>query len=137
MHIAITLAPILFMLCAAVSVVLMNRAQRELTAEQKVAVFDAAPKSQASLLVAMALLMGAFALASMYGRPNRWLFAAFAIAVFSLLVAHTASYIRRLSRSAAPPAYVGAVRRGMWIMWIAGFLMFATLTVGTWRWLPR
>jgi hypothetical protein len=43
---AITLAPVLFLLCAAAGVAIMNRARRELTVEQKAAVFDAAPKRQ-------------------------------------------------------------------------------------------
>jgi len=42
---AITLAPVLFLLCVAVSLMFMNRARRDLTVEQKAAIFDAAPKA--------------------------------------------------------------------------------------------
>jgi len=62
---AITLAPILFLLCAAVGVTIMNRARRDLTVEQKAAIFDAAPKRQSWLLAAMALVMAAFRRSSM------------------------------------------------------------------------
>ncbi len=134
---AITLAPVLFLLCVAVSLMFMNRARRDLTVEQKAAIFDSAPKRQSWLLVVMALLMAAFTLPTIYGRPSRWSFVAFTVVLFPLVVAPTVAHLHRLSHSGAPPAYVRAVRRGMWVLWIAAFLMFATLTFGMWRLLPR
>jgi hypothetical protein len=132
-----TVAPVLFLLCVAAALVFMNRARRDLTMEQKAAIFDAAPKRQSWFLVAMALLMAAFTLPTLYGRSSRWLSVAFPIVLFPLVVAPGVAHLRRLSRSAAPPAYVRAVRRGMWVLWIGGFLLFATLTFGMWRLMPR
>jgi hypothetical protein len=134
---AITLAPILFLLCVAVSLMFMNRARRDLTVEQKAAIFDAGPKSYSWHLVVMALLMAAFTLPTLHGRPSRWWFVAFVVVLFPLVVVPSVAHLRRLSNSEAPPAYVRAVRRGMWVLWIAAFLMFATLTFGVWRLLPR
>ena len=134
---AITLAPILFLLCVAVGVTIMSRARRDLTVEQKAAIFDAAPKRQSRLLAAMALVMAAFTLPTLYGRASRWSFIAFAIIVLPLVIAPTVVYLRRLSQSGAPAAYVRAVRRSMWILWVASVLLFATLTFGMWRLLPR
>ena len=132
-----TVAPVLFLLCTAAGLVFMNRARRDLTMEQKAAIFDTAPKRQSWFLVAIALLMAVFTLPTLYGRPSRWLSIAFPIVLFPLLVAPGVAHLRRLSHSAAPPAYVRAVRRSMWVLWIAGFLLFATLTFGMWRLMPR
>ena len=134
---AITLAPILFLLCAAVGVIIMNRARRDLTVEQKAAIFDAAPKRQSWLLAAMALVMAAFTLPTLHGRTSRWSFLAFGLVVLPLVIVPTVFYLRRLSQSAVPEAYVRAVRRSMWILWVASVLLFATLTFGMWRLLPR
>jgi hypothetical protein len=138
---AITLAPILFLLCVAVSLMFMNRARRDLTMEQKAAIFDAAPKRYSWLLVVMALVMTAFTSPTLHGHPSRWWFrwsfVAFVVVLFPLVVAPSVAHLRRLSHSEAPRAYVRAVRRGMWVLWIAAFLMFATLTFGMWRLLPR
>ncbi len=134
---AITLAPVLFLLCVAASLMFMNRARRDLTVEQKAAIFDAAPKRYSWLLVVMALVMAAFTLPTLYGHPSHWSFVAFVVVLFPLVVAPSVAYLRRLSHSGAPPAYVRAVRRGMWVVWIAAFLTFSTLTFGMWRLLPR
>jgi hypothetical protein len=66
-----TIAPILFLLCVAAGVAVMSRAQRGLTVEEKAAVFDAAPKRQAWLLVAMAVVMAAFTLPTLHGLVDR------------------------------------------------------------------
>jgi hypothetical protein len=132
-----TLAPVLFLLCAAAGLVSMNRTRRDLTVEQKAAIFDAAPKRHAWVLVAMALLMAAFTLPTLHGRPSRWLSVAFPVVLFPLVVVPSVAHLRRLSDSGAPSEYVRAVRRGMWILWVGGFILFAILTVGMWRLLPR
>ena len=132
-----TLAPILFLLCAAAGVMVMNRARRDLTVEQKAAIFDAAPKRQSWLLVAMALVMAAFTLPTLHGHSTRWSFVAFGVIVLPLVIAPSLVYLRRLSHSGAPPAYVRAVRLSMWILWTASVLLFATLTFGMWRLSPR
>jgi cell division protein FtsW (lipid II flippase) len=134
---AITLAPVLFLLCAAAGLMFINRARRDLTMEQKAAIFDAAPKRQSWVLVLMALVMAAFTLAPLHGWRSRWSLVAFPIVLFPLVVAPGVAYVRRLSGSGAPPAYVRAVRRGMCVLWLAALLMFAVLTVGMWRLLPR
>jgi len=131
------LAPILFLLCAAAGVMVMNRARRDLTVEQKAAIFDAAPKRQSWLLVAMALVMAAFTLPTLHGYSTRWSFVAFGVIVLPLVIAPSLVYLRRLSHSGAPPAYVRAVRLSMWILWTASVLLFATLTFGMWRLSPR
>jgi hypothetical protein len=132
-----TLAPVLFLLCAAAGLISMNRARRDLTVEQKAAIFDAAPKRQSWFLVAIALLMAAFTLPTLHGRPSRWLSVAFPVVLFPLVIAPGVAHLRRLSRSGAPSDYIRAVRRGMWILWIGGFLLFAILTFGMWRLMPR
>ena len=134
---AITLAPVLFLLCAAAGVMVMTRAQRNLTVEQKAAIFDAAPKRQSWLLVAMALVMAAFALLTLHGRSTHWPFVVFGIVVLALVSTPTVFYLRRLVHSGAPPSYVRAVRLSMWILWVGSVLLFATLTFGTWTLLPR
>jgi quinol-cytochrome oxidoreductase complex cytochrome b subunit len=134
----VTLAPVLFLLCVAVGVAVMNRARRDLTVEQKAVIFDAAPKRQAWLVVAMALVMAAFTLPTLHRHStSRWSFVAFSTVVFALVVAHTAAYMRRLSQSGVSPGYLRAMRVSMWILWIAAFLLFATLTFSMWRLLPR
>jgi hypothetical protein len=133
----ITVAPIFFLLCVAAGAAVMSRAQRGLTLEEKAAVFDAAPKRQWLLLVAMALVIAAFTLPTLHGDLRRWSFPVFSVVVFVLVTASTGSYMRRLSRFGTPPAYLRAVRLSMWVLWIAGFLFFATLTYGMWRLFPR
>jgi hypothetical protein len=130
---AITLAPVLFLLCVAVSLAFMNRARRDLTVEQKAAIFDAAPKRYSWVLVVMALLMAAFTLPTIHGHPSRWLYVVFVVVLFPLVIAPGVAFVRRLSRSAAPPAYVRTMQRAMWVLWVAAFLMFATLIFGMWR----
>jgi cell division protein FtsW (lipid II flippase) len=134
---AVTLAPILFLLCAAVGVIIMNRARRDLTVEEKAAIFDAAPKRQAWLLAAMALVMAAFTLPSFHGRSTHWSFIVFGVVVLALVITPTVYYLRRLADSAVPSSYFRAVRLSMWILWVGSVLLFATLTFGTWRLLPR
>ena len=132
-----TLAPVLFLLCAAISLMFMNRARRDLTVEQKAAIFDAVPKAQPWVLVTMALLIAMFALPTLHGRPTRWLSVALPVVLFPLVVAPGVAHLRRLSRFGAPPAYIRAVRHGMWILWVGGFVLFAVLTFGMWRLMPR
>ena len=131
------LAPILFLLCAAAGVMVMNRARRDLTLEQKAAIFDAAPKQQAWLLAAMALVMAAFTVPTFHRRSSHWSLVVFGVVVLALVITPTVFYLRRLSHSGAPPAYVRAVRLSMWILWAASVLLFATLTFGMWRLSPR
>ncbi len=132
-----TLAPILFLLCAAAGVAVTNRAQRDLTPEQKAAILDAAPKRQSWHLVAVALLMAAFTVPTLYGRSTRWSSVVFIAIMYVLLTVFTVSYMRRVSQSAVPPHYVRAVRLSMWILWISSFLFFAVLAFGMWRLFPR
>ena len=132
-----TLAPILFILCAAAGVAVTNRAQRDLTPEQKAAILDAAPKRQSWHLVAVALVMAAFTVPTLYGLSNRWTSVAFISVMYVLLTVFTVSYMRRVSQSAVPPHYVRAVRLSMWILWISSFLFFAILAFGMWRLFPR
>jgi cell division protein FtsW (lipid II flippase) len=135
---AITLAPILFLLCVAVGVTIMSRARRDLTVEQKAALFDAAPKRQSWVLVAMAVVMAAFTLPPLHTHStHRWSFVAFTIVVFVLVLVPTVAHLRRVSQSGAPPAYVRAMRISMWVLWVASFLFFATLTFSMWRLLPQ
>ena len=132
-----TVAPILFLLCAAAGVAVTNRAQRDLTPEQKAAVFDAASKGLSWHVLAVALLMAAFAIPTLYGYSTRWSSVVFIALMYVLLTVFTGSYVRRVSRSAAPPHYVRAVRLSVWILWISSFLFFAMLTFGMWRLSPR
>ena len=132
-----TLAPILFLLCAAAGVAVTNRAQRDLTPEQKAAILDAAPKRQSWHLVAVALMMAAFTVPTLYGRLSRWSSVVFIAAMYVLLTVFTASYMRRVSQSAVPPHYVRAVRLSMWILWVSSFLFFAVLAFGMWTLFPR
>ena len=115
----------------------MNRARRDLTVEQKAAIFDATPKRQSLLLVAMALVMAAFTVPTLIGRPSHWSFVAFGVVVLALVITPTVFHLRRLAQSGAPPTYVRAVRASMWILWVASVLLFATLTFGMWTLLPR
>jgi uncharacterized protein (DUF983 family) len=115
----------------------MSRARRDLTIEQKAAIFDSVPKRYFSLLIVVTLVIAVFMLSTLYGGPSRWSFVAFTVVLFPLIVLPSVIQLRRLSRSAAPPAYVRAVRRGMWILWVAAFGLCATLTFGAWRLFPR
>jgi cell division protein FtsW (lipid II flippase) len=133
----VTLAPVLFLLCAAVGVMVMNSARRDLTLEQKAAIFDAAPKRQAWLLAAMALVMAAFIFPTFHGPSTHWSFVVFGVVILALVITPTVFHLRRLAHSGAPPSYVRAVRLSMWILWVGSVLLLATLTFGTWRLLPR
>src|SRR5947208_11363066 len=105
-----TLAPILFLLCAAAGVMVMNRARRDLTVEQKAAIFDAAPKRQSWLLVAMALVMAAFTLPTLHTHStSRWSSVMFSAVVYVLVLVATIAHMRRLSHSGAPPGYLRAM----------------------------
>ena len=135
---ALTFAPVLFIICVAVGVAIMNRAGRGLTVEQKAALFDAAPKRQAWVLVAMAVLMAAFTLPPLHTHATRrWSFVAFAIIVYVLGLVPTVAHFRRVSQSGAPPAYIRAMRVSMWVLWVSAFLFFATLSVSMWRLFPQ
>jgi cell division protein FtsW (lipid II flippase) len=97
----ITVAPILFLICVAVGVAVMNRARRDLTVQQKAVIFDAAPKRQSWLLVAMALVMAAYTLPTLHTHSmSRWSLVTFSAVVYVLVLVPTAVYMRRLSTPA-------------------------------------
>jgi cell division protein FtsW (lipid II flippase) len=134
----ITLAPVLLLLCVAVGVAVLNRARRDLTVEQKAALFDAAPKRQSWVLVAMAVVLAAFELPPLHTHSNRrWSLVAFSVVVFVIVLVPTVAHFRRVSQSGVPIAYVRAMRISMWILWVAAFLYFTTLTFYMWRLFPR
>jgi hypothetical protein len=129
-------APSLLLACVAASTILLGRAQRTLTIEQKAALLDASASRSFWFLLAIALLISVFGLVSAYSHASRWLLTLFIGLAFLLMIAFGLDRLRRLSSCGLPASYIRTVRLGTCIVWLGMFLAFASLTYLLWRSLP-
>jgi hypothetical protein len=106
----VTTAFIIFLLCVAVSRLVMSRSTAPLTVEQKAMLVDASASKRPWFFVGIAALLAVYALASANFGHRDWLFVAFIILLLALAIPMLILRFRRLSALGLPSAYLRSAR---------------------------
>jgi hypothetical protein len=133
----VTTAFIIFLLCMAVSRLVMSRSVATLTVEQKAMLVDASASKRPWFFVAVAGLLAAWALASANFGHRDWLFVAFVILLLALAIPMVVLRLRRLSTLGLPSAYLRSARLSSFLVALGLLLMLGAMVYNTLTFVPK
>jgi len=133
----VTIAFIIFLLCIALSRLVMGRSIAALTVEQKAMLVDASASKRPWFPVAIAALLAVWALASANFGHRDWLFVAFIILLLALAIPMLILRLRRLSALGMPSAYLRSARLSSVLVAIGLVLMLGALVYSTLTFVPQ
>lgn len=133
----VTTAFIIFLLCMALSHLVMSRSVAALTVEQKAMLVDASASKRPWFFVAIAALLAVWALASANFGHRDWLFVAFIILLLALAIPMLILRLRRLSTLGLPSAYLRSARLSSVLVAIGLVLMLGAMVYSTLTFVPQ
>jgi len=133
----VTTAFIIFLLCIAVSRLVMSRSVAALTVEQKATLVDASASRRPWFFVAVAGLLAAWALASANFGHREWLFVVFVILLLALAIPMVILRLRRLSTLGLPSAYLRSARLSSLLVALGLLLMLGAMVYNTLTFIPK
>jgi hypothetical protein len=133
----VTTAFIIFLLCMAVSHLLMSRATAALTVEQKAMLVDASASKRPWFFVGIAAILAVWALVSANFGHRDWLFVAFIILLLGLAIPMLILRLRRLSAVGLPSAYLRSARLSTVLIAIGLVLTLSAMVYSTLTFVPQ
>ena len=127
----VTTAFIIFLLCMAVSRLVMSRSIATLSVEQKAALVDASGSKRPWFFVAIAALLAVWAIASANFGHRDWMFVCFVILLLALAIPMLILRLRRLSTLGLPASYLRSARLSSALLAVGLFLMLGAMVYST------
>ena len=129
----VTAAFITFLLCMAVSRLVMSRSVAALTVEQKAMLVDASAGRRPWFFIAVAALLAAWALALANFGYRDWMFVVFVLLLLALTIPMLVLRLHRLSVLGLPSAYLRKARLSTFlvalgILFVLGAMVCDTIT---------
>jgi hypothetical protein len=133
----VTTAFIIFLLCMAVSRLVMSRSTAPLTVEQKAMLVDASASKRPWFFVVLAALLAVYAIASANFGHRDWVFVAVIIILLALAIPMLILRFRRLSAFGLPSAYLRSARLSSLLVAVGLLLMLAAMVYSVLTFVPQ